>query len=194
MVVTSSDEAAPAATFKAEYDRATELKAFDETKAGVKGLVDAGISEIPRIFYNSIPEGYIKNSSVVGDAKLLFPVIDLEGLTGDSFQRKEIVDRVREASENWGFFQIVNHGIPDSVLEEMKDGVRRFYEQETEVKKAFYTRDFTKPWVYNTNNLLYSSPSANWRDTFTCRMAPDPPKPEDLPLVCRYFTDLSSKL
>ncbi|PON66648.1 hypothetical protein TorRG33x02_267100, partial [Trema orientale] len=77
MVVTSSDEAAPAATFKAEYDRATELKAFDETKAGVKGLVDAGIFEIPRIFYNSIPESYIKNSSVVGDAKLLFPLLGI---------------------------------------------------------------------------------------------------------------------
>ncbi|KAK8623780.1 hypothetical protein V6N13_065143 [Hibiscus sabdariffa] len=28
-----------------EYDRAREIRAFDETKAGVKGLVDAGISE-----------------------------------------------------------------------------------------------------------------------------------------------------
>ncbi|PON79991.1 Isopenicillin N synthase-like [Parasponia andersonii] len=70
-------------------------------------------------------------------------------------------------------------------MEEMKDGVRRFYEQETEVKKAFFSQDFTKPLFYYTNNNLYSSPSADWRDTFTCRMAADSPKPEDLPLVCR---------
>ncbi|PON66654.1 Oxoglutarate/iron-dependent dioxygenase [Trema orientale] len=185
MVVTSSDEAAPAAAFKAEYDRAAELKAFDETRAGVKGLVDAGITEIPRIFRKSISDGFTQSNSVSGDALLSIPVIDLGCLTGDSFARKEIVDRVREASEKWGFFQIVNHGIPESVMEEMKDGVRRFYEQETEVKKAFYSRDFTKQLVYNSNNNLYSSPSADWRDTFTCRMAPDSPKPEDLPLVCR---------
>ncbi|KAK3024893.1 hypothetical protein RJ639_044030 [Escallonia herrerae] len=31
-------------------DRFQELKAFDESKAGVKGLVTAGITKIPRIF------------------------------------------------------------------------------------------------------------------------------------------------
>lgn len=31
----------------AEYNRLSELKALDETKAGVKGLVDAGVTEIP---------------------------------------------------------------------------------------------------------------------------------------------------
>ena len=195
MVVTTSDEAALAASFKDEYDRTTELKAFDETKAGVKGLVDAGIKEIPRIFYNSKSDNYIENNSVFGDTEFSVPVIDLGGLIGDSFGRKEIVDQVLKASEKGGFFQIVNHGIPESVMEEMKDGVRRFYEQETEVKKAFYTRDFTKPVVYNTNNNLYTSPSADWRDTFHCRMAPDHPKPEDLPQVCRYhLTYLSINL
>ena len=28
---------------KSNYDRRSELKAFDESKAGVKGLVDAGV-------------------------------------------------------------------------------------------------------------------------------------------------------
>ncbi|MBA0767189.1 hypothetical protein Gotri_016119 [Gossypium trilobum] len=32
------------------YDRFQELKAFDDSKSGVKGLVDAGITKIPRIF------------------------------------------------------------------------------------------------------------------------------------------------
>ncbi|XP_026432331.1 1-aminocyclopropane-1-carboxylate oxidase homolog [Papaver somniferum] len=32
------------------YDRYEELKTFDETKAGVKGIVDAGIAKIPRMF------------------------------------------------------------------------------------------------------------------------------------------------
>ena len=186
MVVTSSDEAAPAASFKAEYDRATELKAFDETKAGVKGLVDAGVTEIPRIFCHPISDDNIENSSVSGETQLRIPVIDLKGLNKDEDQRKEIVEKVREASETWGFFQIVNHGIPGSVLEEMKNGVRRFYEQETEVKKEFYTRDSTKPVVYNCNFDLFSGISTNWRDTFLCLMAPNPPKPEDLPIVCRY--------
>ncbi|KAM7462959.1 hypothetical protein LguiA_031080 [Lonicera macranthoides] len=42
------------------YDRTSELKAFDETKAGVKGLVDAGITQVPRIFHQP-PNCFIEN-------------------------------------------------------------------------------------------------------------------------------------
>lgn len=89
------------------------------------------------------------------------------------------------ASENLGFFQVVNHGIPVSVMDEVLQGVRRFYEQDVEVKKQFYTRDPSKSVVYNSNFDLFSSPVANWRDTFFSIMAPSPPPPEELPEVCR---------
>ena len=32
------------------YERISELEVFDESKAGVKGLVDSGITKIPLIF------------------------------------------------------------------------------------------------------------------------------------------------
>jgi hypothetical protein len=72
------------------------------------------------------------------------------------------------------------------VLEEMDAGVRRFFEQDVEVKKKFYTRDVTKRFVYNSNFDLHTAPVANWRDTFFSYMAPYPPKPEELPGACRY--------
>ena len=178
MVVTSRDEVP-------DYDRANELKAFDDTKAGVKGLVDAGVTEIPRIFHHP-PDSLDKTSATTGDIQFSIPVIDLEGIDKDVIKRKEIVERVGEASEVWGFFQVVNHGIPVSVLEEIKEGVRRFYEQDTEVKKELYTRDPMRPVLYNSNFDLYSGAATNWRDTFLCMMAPNPPKLQDLPVSCRY--------
>lgn len=186
MVTTgAADNEATQTTLNSQYDGLSELKAFDESKTGVKGLVDAGIIEIPHFFHHQ-PDNLESFSSVSGDTQLSIPVIDLKGLiTGDEICRKKIVEKVREALETWGFFQIINHGIPDSVLEEIKEGVRSFYEQDTEVKKAFYTRDTSKPFVHNSNFDLYKVPSANWRDTFFCPMAPHPPKPEDLPSVCR---------
>ena len=48
-----------------------------------------------------------------------------------------------------------------SVLEEMKEGVRRFYEQDTEIKKELYTRDRTRSMVYNSNFDLYSGATTN---------------------------------
>ncbi|PRQ36484.1 hypothetical protein RchiOBHm_Chr4g0392061 [Rosa chinensis] len=43
-----------------KYHRTNELKAFNDTKEGVKGLFDAGISEIPRIFCHPHDEYSIK--------------------------------------------------------------------------------------------------------------------------------------
>ncbi|KAB1219158.1 hypothetical protein CJ030_MR3G008364 [Morella rubra] len=153
MGVTSKDEVP--ATLEPEYDRATELKAFDKTKAGVKGLVDSGVTKIPRIFYQ-LPDNFNK-PSVTGDTHSVIPVIDLEGIDKDVIKRKDVVERVRDASETWGFFQVVNHGIPVSVLEEMKEGVRRFHEQDAEVKKELYSRDFTRQVVFHSNFDLYSA-------------------------------------
>ncbi|XP_075512200.1 1-aminocyclopropane-1-carboxylate oxidase homolog 3-like [Primulina tabacum] len=162
------------------YDRHQELKAFDETKTGVKGLADGGITKIPRIFIQ--PPSYSPNPN---NQNPTFPLINLESIHENPIKRKNVIDEVRAASETWGFFQVINHGICDGILQEMHDGVRRFYEQDDEVKKEWYTRDLSRRVIYNSNFDLFSAPSANWRDTAYCQMAPDAPKPEELPEVCR---------
>ncbi|KAM3356533.1 1-aminocyclopropane-1-carboxylate oxidase [Capsicum galapagoense] len=170
------------ATVQKSYDRMSELKAFDDTKAGVKGLVDAGITKVPQIF---IPQPNNRAESPdTCETQFTFPVIDLEGIDKDPIKHKEIVDRVQDASETWGFFQVVNHGIPTSVLEEMLRGMREFFEQDIEVKKQYYTRDFTKK-VVHTSNFDLCSPSAGWRDSIFFSMAPNPPSPEEFPRQCR---------
>ncbi|MED6108023.1 hypothetical protein PIB30_019613 [Stylosanthes scabra] len=162
-------------------DRIAELKAFDDTKTGVKGLVDEGVTKIPTLFHHP-PEKF----PIASDAEsTMIPVIDLEGVAKDPITRQQVVSRIREACETWGFFQVVNHGIPLSVLEDMKDGVRRFFEQDVEAKKEVYSRDNTKPFCYNSNFDLYSSSALNWRDSFECQLSPHIPKPQDLPEVCR---------
>jgi hypothetical protein len=172
-------------TTKHEYDRASELKAFDETKDGVKGLVDASVTKIPRIFHHKFDKD--SSSTSTNNTKLVVPCVDLVDIDQDPTRRKIVVEEIREASEKWGFFQIVNHGIEVSVLDEMKNGAIRFFEQDSEVKRELYSREPLRPLVYNSNFDLYSSPAANWRDTFYCFMAPKSPKPEDLPSVCRYM-------
>ncbi|KAK2405946.1 1-aminocyclopropane-1-carboxylate oxidase protein [Trifolium repens] len=104
-----------------------ERRAFDETKAGVKGLVDAGLNKIPSLFHHQ-PDKYEK----ANNTSHVIPIIDLVDIDNQDIHQG-IVEKIKEASETWGFFQIVNHGIPLSVLEEVKDGVKRFYEQDTQV-------------------------------------------------------------
>ncbi|KAK6914067.1 Isopenicillin N synthase-like, Fe(2+) 2OG dioxygenase domain [Dillenia turbinata] len=172
------------------YNRETELKRFDELKIGVKGLVDSGIEKLPKIFVHETDEADLKpaNQTHCG-----IPVIDLGDINKNAISRSKVVNEVRDACEKWGFFQVVNHGIPQTVLDEMIDGVRRFYEQDAEVKKQYYTRDMTREFLYNSNFDLFSVKAASWRDTFMARLAPNPPKPEDLPEVCRDMLIESSK-
>ncbi|MED6186786.1 hypothetical protein PIB30_070106 [Stylosanthes scabra] len=191
MEVSSIDQVAVGTVTLSSY-KLNELKAFDETKTGVKGLVDKGLKKIPSLFHHQQPhnnnnKSHKLSSNLCSSEHTTIPVIDLEDvlLNKDPMKRQQVVSRIREACETWGFFQVVNHGIPLSVLEDMKDGVRRFIEQDDEVKKEFYTRDQNKTFIYNSNFDLYSSPALNWRDTFMCYLAPDNPKPEELPLVCR---------
>ncbi|KAL7105439.1 hypothetical protein ACP275_07G044400 [Erythranthe tilingii] len=173
------------------YDRKTELKAFDETKVGVKGLVDAGVATLPRIFIHPPEKNSDKNTTTT---QFDIPVIDLIGLIEeDPVKDKGIINKILDASKKWGFFQVVNHGIPTEILDEMLNGVRRFHEQETEAKKLYYSRDFTRKMIYNSNFDLFSSPAASWRDSFNCILAPDPPLPEELPSVCREIVMEYSK-
>jgi isopenicillin N synthase-like dioxygenase len=184
MVVTSNGEEVQA-QFNPKYDRKSELKDFDDSKTGVKGLVDAGVSKIPRIFIHE--KNQLDNISTRSSVASQFsvPIIDFEGVDGDAAQRGKIIEKVRDACERWGFFQVLNHGIPVNVMDDMIDGVRRFYEQDTEVKKGFYSRDTTRKFKYNSNFDLYEAPAANWRDSFACVMAPQSPDPQELPAVCR---------
>nr|UCC42471.1 2-oxoglutarated dependent oxygenase [Schisandra chinensis] len=148
----------------AEYDRAKEVKEFDDSKIGVKGLVDAGAIIIPRFFVHP-PENltYLNSSSTKE-----IPVIDLADVNSD--RRSEIVEHIRLASHTWGFFQVINHGIPTFVLDETIAAVKSFNEQPTTWKSEFYTRDQGSRFRFATNFDLFQSKAASWRDTMQVRM------------------------
>ncbi|XP_072958538.1 1-aminocyclopropane-1-carboxylate oxidase homolog 12-like [Typha angustifolia] len=171
----------------AGYDRKQEVKQFDDTKAGVKGLVDSGITKIPRIFLHSHED--LPKSSDHGDnpSSIKIPIIDLKDIVHDDLRREAVVAEIREASASWGFFQLVGHGVPTAVLDEMIEATRSFHEQGAEEKAKIYTRDPQKKVRYASNFDLYQSKAANWRDTvgfiFDGSLDPD-----DIPVVLREAT------
>ncbi|KAJ0093387.1 hypothetical protein Patl1_25158 [Pistacia atlantica] len=181
MVITSSGKIQTQRDSK--YHRESELKAFDDSKIGVKGLVDSGVATVPQMFIHQQEKRH--NNCGSSDSKFSIPIIDFQGIDKDASVRCEIVDRVGNACEKWGFFQVINHGIPLNILEDMVCAVRRFHEQDTRVKKEFYSRDEKKAVTYNTNFDLHQASAANWRDSLYCLMAPRTPNPEELPAVCR---------
>ncbi|KAJ1430763.1 Oxoglutarate/iron-dependent dioxygenase [Sesbania bispinosa] len=181
MVVTSTDELE--AVTVSNYDRKSELKAFDDSKTGVQGLIENGVTKVQHMFYceqSNLSDGLTSESN----SKLSIPTIDLTGIHGDPILRDEVVGKIRYACEKWGIFQIINHGIPNHVLDDMIKGTCRFHQQDAKVRKEYYTRDLSRKVVYLSNFTLYQDQSADWRDTLACFWAPHPPKTEELPAVC----------
>ncbi|KAL1191301.1 1-aminocyclopropane-1-carboxylate oxidase-like protein 9 [Cardamine amara subsp. amara] len=172
-----------------EFNRLKELTAFVSTRTGVKGLVDAEITEVPRLFH--FPSSTISNNtpSNISKLNLTVPIIDLGEIKNgneDKTARNDVVSKIKDAAENWGFFQVINHSVPLTVLEEIKKGVRRFHEQDLEVKKPYMSTGFDKRFNYNNSFSIYHSSPLNWRDTFTCYgSTEDPLKPEEIPVACR---------
>ncbi|TVU25191.1 hypothetical protein EJB05_27679, partial [Eragrostis curvula] len=180
---TSRSAFAPAPATSSDYDRLSELNAFDATKAGVKGLVDAGITAVPRIFHHPVPAVEPDELSSArrpqhGAAGSRVPVIDL------TTSRSVLVAEVKAAAETAGFFQVMNHGVPDELLTKMLTSIRRFHEEPAEAKRPYYTRDQERRVRYQSNFDLYKSPAANWRDTLFMLMSPAPPE-EEVPPACR---------
>ncbi|XP_030543860.1 1-aminocyclopropane-1-carboxylate oxidase homolog 1-like isoform X3 [Rhodamnia argentea] len=161
--------------------RNEELKLFDDAKLGVKGLADSGVSKIPSFFVHRTGE------ATADGADLAIPTVDLGGVVGGESGggdlRRSAVEGVRSACEAWGLFQVVNHGIPGSVLEEMIGGIRRFHESGS--RRDWYSREKGRKVLYFSNFNLFKVAAADWRDTLVCEMAPSPPEPQELPESCR---------
>jgi len=164
------------------YDRTDELRALDATLAGVRGLVASGVKQVPRIFRVPYPEEPLQHAQQLPAAAATVPMINL---TGD---RAAVVDAVRRAAAEWGFFQVTGHGVPEPVMSAAVAAVRAFHEADSgegSDKARLYSREPWKAVKYNCNFDLYQSPVAKWRDTLYLRMAPDPPAADDLPEICR---------
>ncbi|KAL6638640.1 hypothetical protein ACP70R_023751 [Stipagrostis hirtigluma subsp. patula] len=64
------------------------------------------------------------------------PVLDFARLL-DPEHADEEAARLRAACEDWGFFQVVNHGVPDKVIDDMKKDLMGFFHLPLAEKRVF---------------------------------------------------------
>ncbi|KAF7827571.1 1-aminocyclopropane-1-carboxylate oxidase-like protein 4-like [Senna tora] len=141
-----------------------ERKQFEETRAGVKGLVDSGVTTIPSFFINP-PEVISTLKSSPSNIGVEIPTIDLFGINSPT-TRLVVVDQIKRAASSVGFFQVINHGIP------------------LEVKAPMFRREI-EGVTFKSNVDLYHSKAGYWRDSLMIQMGPKPLKLEDIPEVGR---------
>ncbi|KAI9072162.1 hypothetical protein K1719_045876 [Acacia pycnantha] len=110
-------------------------------------------------------------------ASTALPLIDLLSLKDPSL-RSQTVQRIHTACKKVGFFQVINHGISEFVIEDAIDTAMKFFELPEEEKMCLASDDIYKPVRYGTNIRdddvkqesclqrsflkLYSHPISNW--------------------------------
>ncbi|KAG6477061.1 protein SRG1-like [Zingiber officinale] len=110
----------------------TLLPSSDATSENKVGDVQ-DIQELRRAQPTAIPARYIRDSTErpAADAvlaSLRVPVIDLSKLVrGGRRQSQEEMARLCSACEEWGFFQVINHGIEEGLLESMETLAKEFF-------------------------------------------------------------------
>ncbi|KAK4725643.1 hypothetical protein R3W88_030560 [Solanum pinnatisectum] len=126
---------------------------------GVKGLSEIGLQKLPKQYIQPIEERITTNTVILDDQ---IPIIDMSNWDSHN---KLVSQKICNAAEKWGFFQIINHDISLEVLESVKDATYKFFNQPA-VEKYKHSKENS-----STNNVRYGtsfSPKAEkvleWKD------------------------------
>lgn len=94
------------------------------------------------------------------------PLIDLSRLSLGGWEMEDCKREIAKASQEWGFFQVVNHGISSEILERMRS------EQVKLFKKPFHEKVSDKNLNFPAGSYRWGTPSAtslrhvSWSEAF----------------------------
>lgn len=117
---------------------------------------------------NHVPSNFIRPIGDRPDLQLQFtttdsiPTIDLQGL--DASNRSEIIQKIAHACQNYGFFQIVNHGVPEEVINNMMNVSKEFFNLPESERMKNYSDDPLKTTRLSTSFNVKTEKVSNWRD------------------------------
>lgn len=91
------------------------------------------------------------------------PVVDLGDLI-DGQNRTKVIQEIRRACEEDGFFQIINHGVQETVMRNMMRIAREFFEMPVENRASLYSEDPNQPVRVSTSFNIRKEKVRHWRD------------------------------
>ncbi|KAL5791465.1 hypothetical protein ACOSP7_000059 [Xanthoceras sorbifolium] len=95
----------------------------------VQALASNNLEDIPPRYIRSEAE----SSEVLIDGSLQIPVIDMSKLVDDD---NDELTKLHLACTDWEFFQLINHGVSEEVIEKMKIDIQEFFKLPLEEKMA----------------------------------------------------------
>ncbi|KAG6679526.1 hypothetical protein I3843_14G135300 [Carya illinoinensis] len=124
---------------------------------GVKGLSEMGLECLPQRFIQPLEER-ISFSNIMPQESI--PIIDMS-----NWNNPKVAESVCDAAETWGFFQIINHGVPIDALENVKDATHLFFGLPAEDKKKFLKENSPSNNVrFGTSFTPQAEKALEWKD------------------------------
>ena len=116
------------------------------------------------------------------------PLIDLSRLSLDEAEREDCKSQIARASQRWGFFQVVNHGISRELSEKMR------LEQEKVFKQPFEKKSQEDKYLkFSAGSYRLGTPTAtclrqlSWSEAFHIPLNNISGSDTDLNTSLRYF-------
>ncbi|CAO2842268.1 unnamed protein product [Amaranthus hypochondriacus] len=141
-----------------------------------KSKLVPSVQELAKSCPNQIPQRYIQYHDLYNDhhhcdahdLQLQIPIIDMEALIcGDGVE----LEKLHSTCQEWGFFQLINHGVSSSLIEKFKLETKELFDLPIEEKKRYWqtptdVEGFGQAFVVSDEQKL------DWADMFFLTMLP----------------------
>ncbi|XP_048132571.1 protein SRG1-like [Rhodamnia argentea] len=156
----------------------------------VQELAKEAITEVPPRYVRTDQDHPFMDDDQ-GTSLPQVPVVDLNKLlssNGDLLESE--LEKLHAACRDWGFFQLINHGVSCALVEEVKVGIQEFFKLPMEEKRKFWQEEghlegFGQAFVVSEEQML------DWADLFYVVSLPRRlRKPHLFPMLPSPFRDV----
>ncbi|KAL5166358.1 Protein SRG1 [Glycine soja] len=147
-----------------EYDEL--VSEMEEAPSFASSIPVPNVQEMVRNNPLQVPQRYVRSREELDKVSHMphlsskVPFIDLALLSRGN---KEELLKLDLACKEWGFFQIVNHGVQKELLQKMKDAASEFFELPAEEKKK-YAMDSSDIQGYGQAYVVSEEQTLDWSD------------------------------
>uniref|UniRef100_K3ZIS8 Fe2OG dioxygenase domain-containing protein n=1 Tax=Setaria italica TaxID=4555 RepID=K3ZIS8_SETIT len=116
--------------------------------------------------FTRLPDRYVLPASERagdGSGRVKLPVVDLAHLR-DPCHRAAVIETLDAACRDYGFFQVVNHGVEREVISGLLNVARRFFELPLAARARYMSPDVRAPVRYGTSFNQAKDAVLFWRD------------------------------
>ncbi|GAY41546.1 hypothetical protein CUMW_060320 [Citrus unshiu] len=165
----------------------------------VKGLSESGrLTSVPSKYFF---EKDLNDDCINSEAETI-PIIDFSMLTsGSPEQRYKTIQAIGNACLKWGFFEVINHGVPNTLRDEMIRASESFFDLSDEQKREYAGKKLFDPIRWGTSFNVNVDKTLFWRDYLKIHVHPQfnaPQNPlgfsETIQEYCKRVRELANEL